>query len=121
MFRTVLATLFLGIVLFAADYFSLGTYIHSEKWSILAFFFAVSLLQHRLMEQGFKENRDKFVQFYLTTVVVRLLLCLVFVGVFLYFKVNSPNSFVITFFAFYLFYTCFEIYGLYRNLRRDLE
>ncbi|NBB20890.1 hypothetical protein GVN20_16090 [Runella sp. CRIBMP] len=121
MLRTILFTFFLGIVLFTADYFSVGAYIHPEKWTILAFFFVVSLLQHRLMEQGFKENRERFVQFYLTTVVVRLLMCLVFVGVFLYFKVTSPNSFVVTFFAFYLFYTCFEIYGLYRNLRRDLE
>ncbi len=121
MFRTILFTLFLGIVLFTADYFSVSDYIHPEKWSILVFFFAMAMLQHRLMEYGFKENRDKFVQFYLASLVIRFLFCLVFVGVFLYFKVASPNRFVLTFFAFYLFYTCFEIYGLYRNLRRDLE
>lgn len=121
MLRSIVFTIFLGIVLFTADYISLGQYIHPKKWSILAFFLALALLQHRLMEFGFRENRKKFVQFYLSSLTARFVMCLIFVGVFLYLKVEDPNGFVLTFFAFYLFYTCFEIYGLYRNLRRDLE
>ncbi|MFN4144221.1 MAG: hypothetical protein ACK4GN_00235 [Runella sp.] len=121
MLRTLLFTALIGIVLFTANFFSVGYYIHPQKWEILAFFATLSLVQHRLMEQGWRNNREKFVQFYLTTVVIKLLLSLIFVGIFLYLKVPDPNSFVLTFFVFYLFYTIFEIYGMVRNLRRDLK
>ncbi len=86
---------------------------------MLAFFLGVSFLFHRLMEFGFKDKRDKFVEFYLSTVVARLILCVIFVGVYLYLEVDQIEVFIANFFALYLFYTIFEIYGLYRNLRRD--
>jgi len=84
-------------------------------------FFSLAMLQHRLMGYGFANNREKFVQFYMTTIVVKLLVCSAFVGTFLYIGVVSPNRFVTTFIVFYLFYTCFEIFGMMRNLRRDLK
>ncbi|MCU0339294.1 MAG: hypothetical protein MUE30_05385 [Spirosomaceae bacterium] len=107
MLRTIIFTLLLGIVLFTADYFSFNQYLPVEKWYILFFFFSLAWLQHRLMSYGWTNNREKFVQFYMATVVVRLLVCSAFVGVFLYLGVVSQERFIITFFAFYLFYTCF--------------
>jgi hypothetical protein len=71
------------------------------------------------MEYGHRNNREKFVQFYLSTVVGRLILSVIFIGAFLYAGLTDSVLFIINFFALYLFYTSFEIYGLYRNLRRD--
>lgn len=119
MLRTLIFTACLGIVLFAAKYFAVGRYLPVEKWHILFFYFSLAALQHRLMSYGWANNREKFVQFYMATVVVRLLVCSAFVGIFLYLGVVSQQSFIITFFAFYLCYTCFEIYGMIRNLRRN--
>ena len=79
------------------------------------------MLQHRLLSFGFQDDNDKFVQFYLASAVIKLILCIVFVAVFVYLQVNEVVSFIITFFALYLFYTCFEVVGMYRNLRRDLK
>ncbi|MFN8349144.1 MAG: hypothetical protein U0X91_29360 [Spirosomataceae bacterium] len=119
--RTFMFTAVIGIVFFTAEYYNFFRFLPYEKWYILAFFFTVSLLQHRIMSFGFQENRERFVQFYLVTAVLRLILCVLFVGFFLYYKVNRPAAFVITFFVLYLFYTFFEVLGLYRNLRRDLK
>ncbi|HEV7348712.1 hypothetical protein [Telluribacter sp.] len=119
MLRSILATLLLGIALFLAQKSGQDTWIHPTIWYMLAFFLGVSFLIHRLMEMGFKNNREKFVQFYLSTIIGRLLLSLIFVGVFLYLGVDNRPAFILDFFALYLFYTGFEIFGLYRNLRRN--
>lgn len=121
MLRTILFTTIIGIVFFTAEYFGFGTIFPKEKWFILAFFFSLSALQHRVLSFGFQDDNDKFVQFYLASAVLKLILCIVFVAVFVYLQVSEVVSFIITFFALYLFYTCFEVVGMYRNLRRDLK
>lgn len=119
MLRSLLATLLLGIVFFLARYFQSDAWIHPQALYMLVFFFGISVLIHRLMDFGFRNKREKFVEFYLSTVVARLVLCILFVGVFLFLGVTDIPLFLANFFALYLFYTFFEIYSLYRNLRRD--
>jgi predicted signal transduction protein with EAL and GGDEF domain len=119
--RTIVFTIVIGIVFFTAERFTPTHWLPNEKWLMLSFFFALSVLQHRLTAYGFQDNRSRFVSFYLTMTVLRLILCLLFVGLFLYHKVSNPASFILTFFGLYLFYTSFEVLGLYRNLRRDLK
>ncbi len=119
MLRSLLLTLFLGIAFFSVERLGYGFYVHPWINYMLLFFLAVSFLIHRLMEFGFRDKREKFVEFYLSTVVGRLLLCIAFVAVALYMGVGNAPVFIVNFFALYLFYTVFEIYGLYRTLRRD--
>ncbi|GHB58909.1 hypothetical protein [Persicitalea jodogahamensis] len=119
MLRSILLTLVLGIAFFLVEHYGYGFYVHPWAKYMILFFLAISFLIHRLMEFGFRNKRDKFVEFYLSTVVARLLLCIAFVAVAFYFGVNNAPIFIANFFALYLFYTIFEIYGLYRTLRRD--
>lgn len=120
MWRSALFTLGLAIVFFAAEYFMQAPWVHPSWKIILIFFLSVSFLLHRLMESGFQNNREKFVQFYMASIVVRLLLGLAFVAFFLYRHVEQKQLFIVTFLVLYICYTGFEIYGLSRNLRRDL-
>jgi len=119
MLRSIIATVILGIVFFLAQHFQFDFFLHRYIWYILAFFFGLSFFIHRLMEFGFRNKREKFVPFYISTIAGRIVLSLVFIALFLYNGLTDSLLFVINFFALYLFYTCFEIYGLYRNLRRD--
>ncbi|TLV01159.1 hypothetical protein [Dyadobacter luticola] len=119
MLRTLIATIILGIVLFLVQRYLPFPILHPYIWYILIFFFGLSFFAHRLMEFGLRNNREKFVTFYISTIVGRIILSLVFIGLFLYQGLTDSFLFVTNFFALYLFYTCFEIYGLYRNLRRD--
>ena len=84
MLRSLLLTLLLGIVFFLAPTLGISAWIHPTTGYMILFFLGISFLIHRLMEFGFSNKRDKFVEFYLSTVVIRLLLCIVFVGFFLY-------------------------------------
>lgn len=119
MLRSLLLTFVLGIVFFLARHFQLDAWIHPFVGYMLLFFLSISYIIHRLMEFGFRNKREKFVEFYLSTVIARLLLCIVFVGICFFIGVDNEPIFISNFFALYLFYSFFEIYGLYRNLRRD--
>ena len=118
--RSVIATVLIGIVFLIVE--STGNaegLLHPYKWYILAFFFTLSFMIDQLMSQGFRNKREKFVQFYLSVTVVRLILSIIFIGVFLYLGVEDNILFVLNFFVLYLFYTCFEIWGVYRKLRAN--
>lgn len=120
MLRSTLATIIIGIVFFIVDTMGIAHGIlHSKIWYILTFYLALSFLIDQLMIQAFRNNREKFVQFYLAVSVVRFIVSLVFVGVFLFNGVPDSGLFVANFFALYLFYTCFEIWGVYRKLRAN--
>lgn len=117
MLRILILTVFLGLLIYLSPQIGLSQYIHSQKWMILAFFFAVSYLNHILLNLGFAKNRENFVQFYLGSVTARLILSLIFIGTFLLSGVQYPYIFIINFFVLYLCYTGFEIFDLYRKLR----
>lgn len=117
MTRIILLTLVIGIIIYFSPQIGLFQYIHSQKWIILSFFFAIAYFNHILMQFGFAKNRENFVQFYLGSIVSRLILSLVFIGTFAYLGTPDINLFIINFFVLYLCYTGFEIFGLYRNLR----
>lgn len=116
----IVLTLVLGIALFLADRAGVSPEIvHPDAWMIVTFFFGLSLAIDRLMSAGFENKRQNFVQFYLSTIVLRMLLSLAFIGICLYTGIESTKTFILNFFVLYLFYTSFEIYFLYRKLRRD--
>jgi hypothetical protein len=117
MLRIISLTLIVGLVFYFAPQIGLSQYVHSYKWFILTFFFAVAYLNHVLMQLGFANNRENFVQFYLGGIVARLILSLIFIGSFVYVGIIDMYIFISNFFVLYLCYTGFEIYGLYRNLR----
>jgi hypothetical protein len=119
MLRNLLIALIMGIVLFLAQYFHYDRWIHPAIWYIYAFYTGLSFFTHRLMEFGHANDRKKFVKFYGYSIGARLILSIVFIGTLLYAGVSNINLFIINFFVLYLFYTSFEIYGLYCNLRRD--
>jgi len=120
MIRSTVFTIVLAIVFFTAEHYTQPAWLHPSWRVILLFFLSVSLLLHRLMQTGFENNREKFVQMYMASIVARLLLSVLFVGFYIYRKVPGIKVFVVDFLVLYICYTGFEIYSLNRNLRRDL-
>jgi hypothetical protein len=121
MSKTLILTGVLIIVFFVADATGLGHLLHQQKWVILSFFVAYSFLFNRLIELGFREKRKNFIPFYLSSVALRLLLSIIFIGIELYRGLQQQELFVINFFVLYLFYTIFEIWNLNSNLRQNSE
>ena len=119
MLKSFLLIVLVLIVFFLADYFGPMPFLHSWKYTILLFFAALSYVFHNIINTSKVPESDNFIQFYLSTVVIRLLSCMIFVTVALYLKIENRGLFIINFFALYLFFTLFEILGLYRTLRRN--
>lgn len=117
MLRIILLTTAIGLLFYVAPQIGLSQYIHIQKWVILSFFFAISYLNHILMQIGFAKNRENFVQYYLGSVAGRFILSLIFIGAYVYLKTPDLNTFIINFFVLYLCYTSFEIFELFSKLR----
>jgi O-antigen/teichoic acid export membrane protein len=116
--NTILLTAVFSIVFFLAAYFEKDFWLHPLNWIILGFFFCTSWFTNLLVEQGMANKGEKFILFYLTSVVVRLILALIFVTVILYRKEESKVLFLLNFFGLYLCFSLFEISSQVRNLRR---
>lgn len=120
MVRSVVFTILLAIGFFVAGPLGYAEFVHPQWTIMLLFFLSISLLIHRLMEAGFQNNRANLIPFYMASTIARFLLSTTFVGFFLFRQVEQRRLFIIEFFVLYMFYTSFEIFGLGRNLRRDL-
>lgn len=118
MLRLLLLTAFFGIAFFGAEAVGAARWFHPDFLLMLGFFLTVGIVSHGLIRRGFKDNRDKFVLFYLGSVVFRLLAAMVFLFVFYRLGTAQFQRFILNFFVLYLFYAGFEFYGVRTNLRR---
>ncbi len=105
--------------MFLADHLFAWTFIHPTIWIMLAFFFIVSLISHYIIEIGVKKKKGNMMNYYFSTMLVRLLLSIAFIGFFVYSKTEDIFLFVANFFILYLLFVGFEIYWLLTNLRRN--
>ncbi|QHT69027.1 hypothetical protein GXP67_21435 [Rhodocytophaga rosea] len=100
---------------------TIPAYVHPEKWTLLIFFVALSLISHRITQRGVQKNKDNLVLYYFSTMLLRLV---VSIGVLVYYMyTKTPDIFllVINFFILYLLFVGFEINWLLTNLRRNSE
>lgn len=76
---------------------------------LLLFFILVSLTTHYLMLKKMRKNMSKFVNFFMITIFVKLLLYILVIIIYALVNPYDLIPFVVTFFIFYLFYTIFEL------------
>lgn len=108
--------LLLFVVLFLVKQSSYQHLLHPQIWYIFLFFILIQFLMVRLADMGFE--RDNFINFYLASTVIRMVMLLIFVGIFLWLFPENRKLFLLTVVVFYLFFTIFEISILLRKLRR---
>lgn len=106
----------LFVVLFLVGQSSYSHLLHPQIWYIFLFFAVVHILVTRIADMGFE--RDNFINFYLASMVIRMILILIFTGAFLWLFPENRKLFLLTAVVFYLFFTIFEISILLRKLRR---
>lgn len=108
--------LVLFVVLFLVKQSSWQHLLHPQIWYIFLFFAVVHFLVVRIADMGFE--RDNFINFYLASTVIRMIMILIFLGAFLWLFPENRKLFLLTSVVFYLFFTIFEISILLRKLRR---
>jgi hypothetical protein len=106
------------IVLFLVMLSPLNKFLHPKIWLIFAFFASLDFMITTISNLGLGNNREKFIQFFLTTVVLKFILILIFIAVMMYLDKENKYLLVWNVFGFYLFFTIFEISTLLRKLRR---
>lgn len=121
MIKLTVFTAILASLLWVSDTFLFPELVHFHKWLILGFFFLLSLVIQRIIERAAIKNPSKIMSYYFGTLLLRLLLSVLFIGYFIFIKVDDVFIFVINFFIFYLLYVGFEINSLLANLRRNSQ
>jgi hypothetical protein len=113
---TYVPALLLFVVLFLVQQSQWSSLLHPKIWYIFLFFAILDIMVQKIANMGFEQ--DNFINFYLASVVIRMVLILVFAGIFLYLFPENRKHFLLTAVVFYLFFTIFEISFLLRKLRR---
>ena len=91
----------------------------SNSWPFIAgFFFAISLLVHRYLLNKSGGQHTKFVNAFLLTTTVKLLLFLAIIVIYVLLNRDDAVGFIFTFFSYYLIYTSFEIVSILKYLRK---
>lgn len=109
----------LGLFIYLFQKFGYTHFIHEKIWIIFVFFLALAFLNYTLMKFAFENNREKFITFFMASVVIRLILSMVFLGAFIFVELNNIQIFVLNFIALYLCVLVFEIFENIRNLRQN--
>ncbi len=111
----------LVLILWGIKQTDFSEYIHENIYYILVFFIFLSYLNKLLFEIGWKNGREKLIQFMMGIQAFRFISSLIFIGIFAFLKIQNIYIFVGNFFVLYLFSTNFEIMTLLRKLRRDFK
>lgn len=92
----------------------------SKSWPFIAgFFFAISLLVHRFLLKKSGGHQTKFINAFLLTTTVKLLLFLSIILIYVLLNRDDAIGFILTFFAYYLIFTSFEIVSILKYLRKS--
>jgi hypothetical protein len=109
----------IGIVTLIFWLSPLKQFMHPKTWFIFAFFVNLDFLVHTLAEKGMENKSENFIQFYMVSMVAKLVFSIVFTAIFLYLYPLDRKALVLTVLAFYLCFTVFEILIIIRKLRRN--
>ncbi len=91
----------------------------SSSWPfILLFFLSISLIVHRFLLKKTDGNHGKFINAFLLTTTVKLLLFLSVILIYVLLNRADAIGFILTFFAYYLIFTVFEIFSILKFLRQ---
>lgn len=91
----------------------------SKVWPFIAgFFFVVSLLVFRYLHKKADAHHAKFVNAFLLTTTVKLLLFLAIIVIYVLLNREDAIGFILTFFTYYLIYTSFEIFSILKYLKK---
>jgi hypothetical protein len=105
-------------ILAAAD-MSGYTHIGMPGWLALLFFFLLTVIMVNMTIRAEAKSNSRFVTGTMGTKGLRMLLCILFIVVYLVTTPKRDVYFIVYFFILYLFFTMFEIVYLIYKLRAD--
>ncbi|MEO1652835.1 MAG: hypothetical protein AAFU64_04755 [Bacteroidota bacterium] len=94
-------------------------FLHESKWIQFFFFLSLHYSNQQILRFALESTPKNFAIYYFISQGIRFILSILFILIFVYFKVENVLEFACTFFAFYFYYIVFEIYYLLGNLQAN--
>ncbi len=101
------------------EYLLSSQYRHPYWWLFLVFFVFLGYISKQILEHSQKDSQTKFSMYYLSTMIIRLLLSVLLISILLFRETDSKLFLVLNFLIIYLLYFVFEIYYLLANLQAN--
>ena len=91
-------------------------------WASLSYYFVLGvLIGWKSQKAVLSKSNSRFFAGVMGSIGIRMLLCVVFLAIYLMVSDLKSNEFVVYYLILYLFYTIFEIYQLVSKLRPEKE
>jgi peptidoglycan/LPS O-acetylase OafA/YrhL len=91
-------------------------------WASLSYYFVLGLvIGWKSQKAVLSKSNSRFFAGVMGSIGIRMLLCVVFLAIYLMISDLKSNEFVVYYLILYLFYTIFEIYQLVSKLRLEKE
>ncbi len=104
-----LLTLFFALAIIFAGTVLIPDSIDIITWSLLIYFFFVTLGFHLGLVQASKGRPQAFVRYYMATTTFKLLLHMAIIVIYAIFNKEDAVRFISTFLVFYIIFTSFEV------------
>lgn len=108
-----------GIAIALSYIFPAVNLLATKFWLIFGFLSVLTLIAYVLAFFGIKRNPETGVMAIMGSIVLKMLFSMAFVLIYSLNHKGKDLLFVFNFFSLYLLFTCFEIFGLLRNLRHQ--
>ncbi|MGY6520275.1 MAG: hypothetical protein ACXIUD_00990 [Mongoliitalea sp.] len=115
--RLLIYSLIIGGLVYLLQEYIKPSWVHETVWTTISFFLILTWLTSAFSHYLISINQENSVNIMLGALGIRFLGSLGYIGIMLFLGVENIILFVANFFAIYLFYLLFDMYGLITNLR----
>lgn len=119
--RVTYYTLALAIVAVALSLILPSRFTTPSLPFIILFFYALTLIVHKMALSYATRKATKFTQFYMISTLTRLLVFLVIIIIYAFSNPHDAVAFILTFFICYVFFLIFELTAIIRFLKKHQE
>ncbi len=88
---------------------------------LLAFYFALTLIVHNILQKAVNKRPARFVNLFMLTTFLKLFFILILMVVYALIRSEDAISFIITYFCLYILFTTFEVISILNYARSISE
>lgn len=88
---------------------------------LLAFYFALTLIVHNLLQKAVNKRPARFINLFMLTTFLKLFFILIVMVIYALIRSNDAIPFIITYFCLYILFTTFEVISILNYARSVSE
>jgi hypothetical protein len=116
--KITLFTLIIGIAVVVLRIYLPEKYYTPVFPFLVVFFYATNIIIYNVIIKATEKRINSFVNYFMVASFLKLLLFIIVLGSYVYFRRNDAVPFTISFLFLYIFYTVFEISTLLKTVQK---